>query len=133
MNNLHRIISEVGPSFRIIHNPENMADIIAGADIAISAGGSTCWELAFMGIPILVVITADNQRGIATFLEKKGVGFNLGCPDSLSPKRFTNAFEKLVFNYKVREEMSACGQQLIDGLGADRIVGAMMEKGNEKK
>jgi UDP-2,4-diacetamido-2,4,6-trideoxy-beta-L-altropyranose hydrolase len=132
VNNLKETVYETGASFQLIHNPDNMADIIAGADIAISAGGSTCWESAFMGIPLLVVITADNQEGIATFLEKKGVAINLGWSDSLSPKNFTNAFEKLVFDYKVRKEMSACGQQLIDGFGADRIVRAMMEKGNEK-
>ena len=106
---------------------------IVEADIAISAGGSSCWESAFMGIPLLVVITADNQEGIAAFLEKKGAAINLGWPDSLSSKKFTNAFQKLVLDYKVRKEMSDCGQQLIDGLGADRIVRAIIEKGNEKK
>ncbi len=85
-----------------------------------------------MGIPQLVVITADNQERIAAFLDKKGVALNLGWSDSLSSKNFKNAFEKLVFGYKVRKEMSACGQQLIDGFGNDRVVRAMMEKGNEK-
>jgi UDP-2,4-diacetamido-2,4,6-trideoxy-beta-L-altropyranose hydrolase len=132
INNLKDAVYETGASFRLIHNPENMADIIAGADMAISAGGSTCWELAFMGIPHLVVITADNQEGIATFLNKKGVAINLGWSDSLSPKNFKNAFEKLVFDYKGRKEMGARGQQLIDGFGTDRVVRAMMEKGNEK-
>ena len=132
INSLKNTIYEAGPAFQLIHNPENMADIIAGADIAVSASGSTCWELAFMGIPLLAVTTADNQEGIATFLEKKGVAINLGWSDSLSSKNFSNAFKKLVFDYKIRKEMSVCGQRLIDGFGADRIVRAMLEKSNEK-
>jgi UDP-2,4-diacetamido-2,4,6-trideoxy-beta-L-altropyranose hydrolase len=132
IKSLQATVCETGVSFQLIHNPGNIADIIAECDMAISAGGSTCWELAFMGIPLMVVITADNQEGIVTYLDKKGVAINLGWSDSLSPKNFNNAFEKLVFDYKIRKEMSACGQQLIDGFGTDRVVRAMVGKGNEK-
>jgi len=46
-------------------NVTNMPELMAWADVAVSAGGSTSWELAFMGVPALVLILANNQRSIA--------------------------------------------------------------------
>jgi spore coat polysaccharide biosynthesis predicted glycosyltransferase SpsG len=38
--------------------------VTAWADVAVSAGGSTCWELAFMGAPGLIITVAENQEGM---------------------------------------------------------------------
>ena len=48
----------------------NMPELMARADVAVSAGGSTCWEVAFMGLPFLIVVLAENQEHIAKELEK---------------------------------------------------------------
>jgi len=42
-----------------------MPELMAWADFAVSAGGSTCWELAFMGLPALVLIQAK-EPGISS-------------------------------------------------------------------
>lgn len=36
-----------------------MPELMAWADLSIAAGGSTNWELAFMGLPSLVITIAD--------------------------------------------------------------------------
>ena len=35
----------------IMNATEDMPSLMAWADIAVSGGGSTCWEMAFMGLP----------------------------------------------------------------------------------
>ena len=53
-------------------NVENMADFMLNADLAISAGGiSESWERACLGLPTLLVTLADNQKLIATNLDKR--------------------------------------------------------------
>ena len=48
---------------RIVADPgAGMAEVIAGADLAITAGGTTMWELSAMGVPFIAVIVAENQR-----------------------------------------------------------------------
>ena len=47
---------------KLLVSLDNMAEAMAWADVAIAAGGSTSWELAFMGLPSLLVILAENQR-----------------------------------------------------------------------
>jgi len=54
---------------RLVYNADNMPELMAWADLAISAGGSTCLEMSFMGLPALVVILAENQRAVAEDLE----------------------------------------------------------------
>jgi len=63
---------------RLIRNANNMAELMAWADVAVSAGGSTCWELAFMGLPNVILVLADNQRDIAEGLDDLGIAINMG-------------------------------------------------------
>ena len=45
-----------------------MPELMAWADVGVSAGGLTSWELAFMGLPGIVIVTAANQTGVAAAL-----------------------------------------------------------------
>ena len=65
-------------TFHLSPSVSNMPELMAWADVAISAGGSTCWEIAFMGLPSLIITLADNQAGIAEGLDKAGAGIDLG-------------------------------------------------------
>jgi len=59
-------------------NVEDMPKLMAWADMAICAGGSTNWELAFMGLPAIIITIADNQREIAQNLAQMGLIISLG-------------------------------------------------------
>ena len=63
----------------VLHlQPPNVAEVMAMADIAISAGGSTIWELCKIAIPTLLITTAPNQVQMAKALDAgsyvKGLG-----------------------------------------------------------
>jgi len=49
---------------------DNMAELMANADIAIGASGATTWERCCMGLPTIQLITAYNQEFIAQKLNK---------------------------------------------------------------
>jgi UDP-2,4-diacetamido-2,4,6-trideoxy-beta-L-altropyranose hydrolase len=49
---------------------DNMAEIMANADIVIGASGSTTWERCCLGVPTIQLITAYNQEYIAQQLDK---------------------------------------------------------------
>ena len=49
---------------------DNMAELMADADIAIGASGATTWERCCLGLPTIQLITAYNQEFIAQKLNK---------------------------------------------------------------
>ena len=69
---------------------------MAWADLAISGAGSTCWELACMGLPAVTLVLAENQRAIAEQLNAAGLVLNLGgtkmSAPSASPPRWMVCF-----------------------------------------
>jgi len=50
-----------------------MAEVMRGCDIARTAGGSTVYELAALGIPSVIIVQAGNQERIAEYLDRNGL------------------------------------------------------------
>lgn len=103
----------------------DMPDLMAWADLAITAGGITCWELAIMGVPYVVLITAENQEGIAHGLEKAGAAMNCGWFHTLTIQRFSDYLAKMISDRHTRLDFIEKGRCLVDGLGAKRVVDHM--------
>jgi len=122
---LHSAIRNLQLKIRLERNASNMAELMAWADVAVSAGGSTCWELLFMGLPSVVLALAENQRGIADELEKAGVTTNLGWFSRVSEDVIAVTLSVLTKADERRCQMSKSGQQLVDGFGSRRIVQTM--------
>jgi UDP-2,4-diacetamido-2,4,6-trideoxy-beta-L-altropyranose hydrolase len=119
---LERAVEVSDVSFRLERDTESMPELIAWADIAIAAAGTTSWELAFMGTPRLTVVLAENQKPIAEGLAQWGAAENLGWHESVSPAEITEALIVLMQATGIRAEMSRCSQDLVDGEGADRVL-----------
>src|SRR5579872_7335324 len=49
-----------------------MASLMADADIAIGAGGSSVWERATVGLPSATLVLADNQRAMIEHMAASG-------------------------------------------------------------
>ena len=49
-------------NLRLERGVADMSGPMAWADVCLAAGGSTCWELALMGLPSLLFILAANQQ-----------------------------------------------------------------------
>jgi UDP-2,4-diacetamido-2,4,6-trideoxy-beta-L-altropyranose hydrolase len=105
----------------------NMPQLMSWADVAVTAGGSTCWELAFMGLPFLTIILADNQVRIACGLDEFGAALNVGWYRDLSYKKLASHLSTLISHHKFRMLMSKRGRQLVDGLGAKRVIDSLLE------
>jgi len=107
---------------KVVTGPDNLLQLMTEADLAICAGGSTCYELACLGIPAITMSLADNQRKIAERLSKEEVSVYLGYYQEVSAEDITHAVELLMENYEKRRKMSAQGRNLVDGQGVGRVV-----------
>jgi UDP-2,4-diacetamido-2,4,6-trideoxy-beta-L-altropyranose hydrolase len=109
-------------ALRCVIDAPRMPELMAWADVAVAAAGSTVWELAFMGVPTVLVVTANNQAGIAEALHGEGVSLSLGFNPMLTAARIAAALRGLLADSSLRQEMSRKGRQLVDGLGVDRVL-----------
>jgi UDP-2,4-diacetamido-2,4,6-trideoxy-beta-L-altropyranose hydrolase len=109
-------------TIRLVVNATNMPVLMNWADLAISAAGSTAWELAYMGLPSALIITADNQLGIAEELARESVSLNWGPAESFVVEHAARALCGLLSDHSRREELSRAGRRLVDGSGADRVL-----------
>jgi len=107
---------------QLLNAVTDMPELMAWADLAVSGGGSTSWELAFMGVPGLILILAENQRYIAEELDKIGVVLNLGWHEQVSSSQIAQVMGRLLLSAETRKRMATRGQDLVDGDGVDRVL-----------
>lgn len=99
----------------------DMAALMARADIAIGAAGSTSWERCCLGLPSLLIVTAENQRMIAERLEFAGAADGLGWHADVDAAGIAAALRRLNGDAGRRRQMSARAAEVCDGLGAVRV------------
>ena len=120
-------LQEIGEQYQeviIYKHTENLAAIMKDMDIAISAGGSTLYELCACGVPTITYQFADNQEKNVRKFDEIGLMQNSG--DIRTPEysfgKLLDKIEKLSKDKKERENLSNKMQQMIDGQGARRIA-----------
>lgn len=119
---LRRQIADFPIPVTLRFDVSDMPDLMASADMAIAAGGITAWELAFMGLPSLSVVLAENQKANVEGLARAGVTEDLGEHETLSTSAIVERLSGLLASPQGRRAMSERGRELVDGHGARRVV-----------
>ena len=102
--------------------PEKMSEIYQKTDIAICAGGSTCYELAYYGIPNIIISIAGNQINSSKEFDTQKISIYLGSKVNYTNQQLIISFNQLIHDQKLRKNMSKNAKKLVDGLGKKRIV-----------
>jgi UDP-2,4-diacetamido-2,4,6-trideoxy-beta-L-altropyranose hydrolase len=103
-----------------------MASLMADADIAIGAGGSSVWEQATVGLPAATAVLADNQRGMIEQMAGAGLTLPLDPEAADFESRLREAWGALVADTELRWRLTERTADLCDGHGAQRVADAVM-------
>lgn len=114
-------------AIRVERNVCKMTQLMQWADMAFSAAGSVAWELAYIGVPNLAVVVAENQRRVAEAIDAAGAAVNLGWHHRLEVERLADIVSQLANDPGRRQRMRQSGQSLIDGRGAQRVVQVLQQ------
>lgn len=106
----------------LLENVRDMAALMESNDFCITAAGSTCWELCCLGTPFATIVIADNQIGVAEWLEGRGLAPFLGRFEALDSETLSSRLRELLADSSLRQAMSARGRALVDGKGAERVA-----------
>ena len=81
---------------QVLDATDQMARLIAQADLALGTCGVAAWERCALGLPALVVVTAENQREDAEILCRLGAVRHLGDADGVSAEQWTSALQEVM-------------------------------------
>jgi UDP-2,4-diacetamido-2,4,6-trideoxy-beta-L-altropyranose hydrolase len=122
LNTLNKVAKDSKHKVELLQNVSSMPDLIVWADMAISAAGSTCWELAYFGLPAILIIISANQMMNLKFLEKYGAATFVRNRMNISTNMISGKIHQLIMDKELRNTMSHTGKLLIDGSGSERVV-----------
>jgi len=130
---LYGVTNKSKRHFNLIHNAQNMCQLIQNADLAITGGGNTMFEIACLGVPAIVVCGDTFEEETADRMDKWGIVDNLGFGLNVSQKKILKKTRLLMKDTKKRSEMSINGRKRIDGRGAERVVQLINDNLSQRK
>ncbi len=122
---LHAVVPGEGQRFDIIPPTDDLPKLLAEADLAVSASGTSTWELLCLGLPAALVWVVDNQilgydRTIA-----RGYGAGLGRLGHLGVEA-VDTLSGLLTDAAARTELARRAWSAVDGRGVQRVAEALL-------
>ena len=110
------------PNTFLYQNLSSLAGLMVRADLMIGAGGTTTWERMCLGLPAIVVSTAENQQiGMQYLADDK---FQIMLPGSnlTTDTDWRLAVDGLLNKSDLINKLVDNAKKLVDGLGANRVA-----------
>jgi UDP-2,4-diacetamido-2,4,6-trideoxy-beta-L-altropyranose hydrolase len=121
-------LREVAEAFTEVHlheDPGNLANLMHAADVAVTAGGFTTYELAALGVPMLIISTTADEDRNANILAAAGcarvAALYADTESNELAERVARDLLQLASDVEGRKTMSFAGRRVIDGLGRKRV------------
>lgn len=111
-----------GSGFRFLHGVKDMAPLMNSTHVAFTAVGTTINELAYMGVPSIVISNYRQDSADLDSIEGLGIGVSLGYHEDVGDGEIRDAVEGFIRDKSKWDLMSWKASQLTDGLGAVRIA-----------
>lgn len=111
----------------LLQNINDMPSKMEWADLAFSSGGTTVWELAFMGVPVIVGGTSHIEEVMIEDLTNNNLFKSIKRLDEIDESDLTKILCDVIYDEKLRKAMSRDGQKCVDGFGCFRVYKTMIE------
>lgn len=115
----------------VVHSSlPTLARLIAGADLAVGAGGATTWERLCLGLPALVITSTPNQVEVTRELHQMGLVRWLGHQDDVNEEIIAAALQETLRLDSLADWSRRC-LEVCDGEGTARTVETMLTAASE--
>lgn len=101
---------------------DNIASIMGRADLAIGSGGVNTWERMVLGLPSIVLITAENQRRFTEDLAKNNYISYLGDKSKISIEMIKKNIISAISDLKKLSFQRKFGLELINNNSLDNVI-----------
>lgn len=136
--NYHLIIGQFNPNFEkmkrlserfpwihIHANVQDMASLMKSCDIAVTAGGTTIYELAAIGVPFICFSYAKNQEQLTEYIDRNdiaGYGGRYHEDAQTVLENIERLSDDISRHVSIRNKCYLNERKLVDGKGAKRLA-----------
>lgn len=103
------------PHLKVLDATDRMSALMSQADLAIGTCGVAAWERCAVGLPSLVVVTAENQREDAEILHRLGAVVNLDDAANTSAKDLADCLCHLIGQPERIKAMGSAAASVMQG------------------
>ncbi len=118
-------IAALADTITVHRDLPSLAPVMRTAGLAVTAAGSTTWELACLSVPAVLVVVADNQIPNADGAAEDGWAIMVDGREPAAAGRIAKLAADLWHNGKRRRAMADKAAALVDGEGAARVAGVI--------
>ena len=118
----YQVMAASTPCMEVAQNVRNMAELLGSADLVVSGGGTTLYELCALGIPAIIRPGSDWEERFTVRMSSAS-----GMPLASDNDAALNLVTELASDPARREALSQGMHALTDGKGACRIADALLK------
>jgi len=115
------------PHAEVVRAPATLAPFVGRADVAITAGGTTCYELAAARIAQAAIVVEDHQWPLVTAMEESGCLVLLGSYADLEIAQARATLERLLNSADTRAQMAQAAKDLLPESGRQLVARSLIE------
>lgn len=136
-SNPHRMTLEAAAErsrhrVRLLESIHNMAEVMVDCDLAVAGGGGTCYELAYMRVPMFLIAIAENQKKTVEACAMANAAISGGMFGTLDRSQLSKMLAGVVVDRILRYDLTKRARKLVDGHGAERVVERMLAFSSER-
>ena len=106
--------------------------LLSKADIVFSAAGTSVLDISCIGIPSIYISVAENQNPAISAIDEIELGLTI--KSEINSKKFKDEIMEYInacaFDQQLRKDLFTNSQELVDGLGASRVVSKILASKN---
>jgi len=116
------LMKEHTETMRFVTGITDLAPLMARAHVAFTAVGTTVYELAYMGVPSVIIANYESDADYLKVFEALGFCESLGYYKNVRGGEIVRAVRTLIKDSGMWKAMSRSARDLTDGKGAVRIA-----------
>jgi spore coat polysaccharide biosynthesis predicted glycosyltransferase SpsG len=116
-----RNIIKSNPHITLNSSPTKIWKLFSKADVAISNGGNTLFELSCMGIPTLCIPTMKHEIKYVQVFSSQNFSYGLKLRER-NLFAIQSSLLKILNDTKLQKQMCSSGKKIVDGQGLSRVT-----------
>lgn len=128
-------LAKIYSNISIMQNISNMDEIMRQSECAVTAGGTSVYELMASGVPFVCFGFSEDQKYFGERLEEYGNAFWAGDAregvESLIKKLLLSIKKIQTMNFEEKQDMIQKNRALLDGQGSKRIAEILVQLCNK--